>query len=63
MLGIAEFPWTTVLIWAFVGLMAALVIAAAFWGKTQGGLAVYLRFAFYGVLDHPFVWLRAGSMK
>jgi hypothetical protein len=43
--------------------MAALVIAAAFWGKTQGGLAVYLRFAFYGVLDHPFVWLRAGSMK
>jgi hypothetical protein len=56
MLGVVEFPWTTVLVWAFVGLLAAL-IAAAFWGKTQGGLAVYLRFAFCGVLIGAFLGL------
>jgi hypothetical protein len=56
-LGVLPFPWTTVLIWAFVGLLAAMVLAAALWGTTPGGQTVYIRFAIFGALTGAFLGL------
>jgi uncharacterized membrane protein YeaQ/YmgE (transglycosylase-associated protein family) len=57
LVGVLEFPWITVLVCAFVGLLAGLLIAAILWWRTPGGQTVYLRLGVVGALTGGFLGL------
>ena len=55
--GLTEFPWTTVLACAAIGLIVGLVIKVVFWGSTPGGMFVGIRLGIYGLIAGGFLGL------
>ena len=59
--GLTEFPWTTVLACAAIGLIVGLAIKVVFWGSTPGGMFVGIRLGIYGLIAGGFLGLATTS--
>ena len=54
-MGMHEFPWTTVGVWAGVGLFVAIGIRLAFWRNENPGIHIDFGLAFLGPLIGAFL--------